>query len=308
MPMLRITVTDGEPRLHGATTPLSPTLRRALAEDPGPVTVMVHGYKYLPGHPKHCPHRTIFARVPSVTDPRVVSWPRHLGLRGQHGEGLGISFGWMARGTIWDAHAEALVAGHALARLVAEIRRIAPARPVNLVAHSLGARVALTAIGYGNPGAVSRAVLLAAAEYAGVACSALSGASGQATQVLNVTSRENDLYDFLLERLVPPTIPQDRMLGHGTPRLPNLVTLQLDDPTSLKTLRAAGFPIAEPQRLVCHWSPYLRAGVFPLYAAFLSNDLPLGRLRALLPETGTPRWSRILPRRPMRAPLALPAE
>ncbi len=308
MPMLRITVTDGKARLHGATAPLSPTLRRALAEDPGPVTVMVHGYKYLPGHPRHCPHDTIFARAPSVTDPRVIGWPRHLGLRGQQGEGLGISFGWNARGTIWDAHAEAAVAGEALAHLLAEVRRHAPARPVNLVAHSLGARVALTAIACGRPGAVTRAVLLAAAEYAGVARDALTGASGRATQVLNVTSRENDLYDFLMERLVAPDKPNDRMLGHGNPALPNLVTLQLDDAASLEALRTAGFPIAEPQRLVCHWSPYLRAGVFPLYTAFLSNTLPLGRLRALLPEAGTPRWSRILPRLPLRTPLGLPAE
>lgn len=302
MPMLRLTVTEDEAALHEAPGSRTAALRHALSRDPGPITVMLHGYKYQPGHPIHCPHTSIFARVPKPGLPRTVSWPRHLGLRGQHGEGLGLSFGWEARGSIWQAHRRAALAGEALAGLLADLRQLAPDRPIHLIAHSLGARVALRAIAAGEPGTVNRAILLAAAEYAGTARRALESAAARQTQVLNVTSRENDLFDFLTERLIAPdTSGPDRMLGQGAPDLPNLVTLQLDDPASLAALRRAGFRVAAPERLVCHWSPYLRPGVFPLYRAVFSGEMALSRLRALLPADPAPRWSRLLPRLPGRS-------
>ncbi|MBV7396832.1 alpha/beta hydrolase [Mameliella sediminis] len=308
MPMLRITVTDSEPRLHGGDVPLQPALVAALAADKGPVTIMVHGYKYLPGHPIHCPHGSLMSPDPAKDDWKIVSWPSQLGLHGQRGTGVAISFGWKARGSIWAAHRRAQTAGQALAALVRDIRRFAPGRPVNLIAHSLGARVALAAIGAGAPGSINRAVLLAAAEYADTARHILEGETGRHTEVLNVTSRENDLYDFLLECLIPPARRGDRMLGHGGLRLPRMVTLQLDDSRSLAALRSAGFPIEAPDRLICHWSPYLRAGVFPLYRAVLSGEMSLDRLRALLPARSAPRWSRLRPRLPRPQPPLLPAE
>lgn len=301
MPMLRITADDDTPRLHGAATPLLPVLRHALASDPGPVTIMVHGFKYAPGVAGRCPHASIFARDVTPVRGREISWPRHLGLRGQRGEGLGISFGWPAHCSIWQAHARAEQAGVALARMVTMIRDLSPRRPVHVVAHSLGARVALAAVRAGQPGAITRTILLAAAEYGETARAALSSDAGRQTQVLNVTSRENDLFDFLMERAVASHHPGDRMLGHFPTHLPNMVTLQLDDPEALAALRRAGYPIAPPERRVCHWSPYLRAGVFPLYCAFLSGEMPLPVLRAALPEAPAPRWSRLLPLRALPA-------
>ncbi|PYG27748.1 alpha/beta hydrolase [Pelagimonas varians] len=292
MPMLRISVEDDHPRLHGSSTPLGPTLRHALSCDPGPVKIMIHGYKYLPGHPIFCPHDGILSRAPRREGPRVVSWPRHLGLRGQQGEGLGISFGWAARGKIWAAYDQADSAGNALALLLADIQRIAPGRCVQLIAHSLGGRVALKAVKQSQPGDVSHAILLAAAEFGSVAKAALTTKAGQQVAVLNVTSRENDLYDFMLERLVRGEGPNRRTLGHGCTRLPNMATLQLDDLRSIAALRQAGYPIAPPQRRVCHWSPYLRPGVFPLYRAFLTGKLPVPHLRAVLPTEIEPRWAR----------------
>lgn len=300
MPILRATATDTG--LELGTEGASRSLCAALRADPGPVTLMVHGYKYLPGHPVHCPHTSLQAAEPARADARILSWPRHLGLQGQYGEGLGISFGWSARGSIWAAHRRAEQAGDAMAGLFARIHAIDPDRPIHVIAHSLGARVALRAIACSRPGTVSRAILLAAAEFSGTAAAALDHA-GPGTQVLNVTSRENDLFDFLLERLVAPPHPGDRMLGLGGLRLPNMVTLQLDDPRSLEALETAGFPIAQPLRRVCHWSPYTREGVFPLYRRVLSGALPLSRLRALLPDEGTPRWSRLIPALP-RPPIA----
>lgn len=302
MPMLRITVTETEARLHGDSVPLQPTLAAALGKKTGPVTIMVHGYKYLPGHPVHCPHVSLMSPDPHNSDWKVVSWPERLGLNRSLADGLAISLGWKARGSIWAAHRRAETAGHALATLVRDIHQYAPARKINVIAHSLGARVALAAIRKGAPGAISRAVLLAAAEYSDVACCTLDSEAGRLTEVLNVTTRENDLYDFLLECLVPPQRRGDRMLGHGGLRHSQLVTLQLDDARSLVALRHAGFPIAAPERLICHWSPYLRDGVFPLYKAVLNGEMSLARLRDLLPDDCAPRWSRLLPRMPRPQP------
>lgn len=304
MPMLQITTAGNEARLHGNDAPVLPALAHALAADTGPVTIMVHGYKYQPGHPVHCPHASLMSPAPHAEDRRVVSWPARLGLQDR----VAISFGWQARGSIWAAHRRAALAGEALAMLVREIRRLAPRRPVNVIAHSLGARVALAAVRAGAPGAITRAVLLAAAEYGEVARHTLDSAKGGRTQVLNVTSRENDLFDFLLERLVPPEHQGDRMLGHGGVNLPHMVTLQLDDAQSLAALRGLGFPIAPPDRLICHWSPYLREGVFPLYRAILSGDLTLDRLRRVLPTACAPRWSRLRPRLPRPQLPMVPAE
>ncbi|MFW2588314.1 DUF726 domain-containing protein [Sagittula sp. SSi028] len=296
MPMLNITAHEDHCHLHAAGGPLLPELKAALDRDPGPVTVMVHGFRYQPGLTDHCPHQTLFATGPATAT--IPAWPRHLGLRGQAGEGLGLSFGWFARGTIWQAHRRAETAGHALARLLADVKALDPQRPVHAIGHSLGARVILSAIRAGQPGVIDRTVLLAGAEFAGTARHVLHSSAGRRTEVLNVASRENDLFDFMLERLVPAEAPGDRMLGAArtTGMAPNMVTLQLDDARSLSALRAAGFPISPTQQRICHWSPYMRAGVFPLYRAYLSGTLPLARLRGILPDATTARWSRLLSR------------
>lgn len=294
MPMLRVTVTESTAHLHDADARLDLRLAQELAvTGTAPVTVMIHGYKYRPGHPRHCPHRSILSKRPRCVDPRIVSWPRHLGLRDQAGEGLGLSLGWSARGTIWQAHRRAAQAGDALAEVLTEIQRLSPGRRVHVVAHSLGARVALRALTQVAPGAVHGAVLLSAAEFDSTARGALQSPGGRAAQVLNVTSRENDLFDFLLERLVGAPCPGDRMMGDGALSLPNLVTLQLDDCASRAALRGIGFPVAPSCRPVCHWSSYVRAGLFPLYRAFLKEEVTVSRLRAVLPQDCAPRWSRL---------------
>ena len=92
MPILKVIAKEGETRLYGSDTDLLDALIGALDEDPGPITVMIHGYKYLPGHPDHCPFDKILSVAPVRPGPRVVSWPRRLGLRGRRGEGLGLAF------------------------------------------------------------------------------------------------------------------------------------------------------------------------------------------------------------------------
>jgi pimeloyl-ACP methyl ester carboxylesterase len=254
---------------------------------------MIHGYKYRPGDPRRCPHRTLLSPDPINPGPRIVSWPRRLGLRGQHGEGLGISFGWHARGTPWAAHRNAALAGLSLADVIDRLRARAPCRPVRIIAHSMGARVALEALARVANGGVDRVVLLAAAEFEANAAAALSSPGGQSAALLNVTSRENDLYDALVEALIAPPKPGDRVLGAARLSAPNLTHLQIDDARALDGLRRAGFPIDPPSRQICHWSGYLRPGLFPLYRAWLDGHIDDAMLRAALPDTCAPRWSRL---------------
>lgn len=297
MPLLHINSGRHGPVLHASASRLDTTLARALGGC-GPIIVMLHGYKFTPGHPVACPHRHILSLAPGRNCRKALSWPRELGLgRGTPDEGLGIAFGWPARGTIWQAYRQAGEAGSHLATLIRQIRRHAPRRPVHLIAHSLGARVALRALAQLPEGSIGRMILLAGAEFGTHARAALDSPAGHCAQLINVTSRENDLFDFLLERLIAPPAPGDGCLAQHMPRRANTLTLQLDHVATPVSLAAAGFALAPPTARICHWSSYLRPGVFALYRALLhpAGADPLPRLRAALPDTVDPRWSRLLP-------------
>jgi len=308
MPLLHINSGPDGPVLHARQdAALRPALAQALRHGRGPVVIMTHGYKFAPGHGLDCPHQHILSLDPACRSWKAMSWPRGLGFgAGQRDEGTAIAFGWPGRGTIWQAYRQAEIAGAALARLIEMIARIAPERPLHLLAHSLGARVVLGALERLPEGRVARAILLSGAEFGSRAAEALSRGAGRTAEIVNVTSRENDLFDFLLERLVAPPVPGDRSLGHGLPALPRTLTLQLDHPDTLAALRRAGFEIARPKARVCHWSSYLRPGVFQFYRALVRTpeSLSLAQLRAALPAEPDPRWSRIL--RPRSPDIAMP--
>lgn len=283
MPVIRINADGATPALHGAPHPLGPTLERALA-NPGPIVVMVHGYKFRPYDPVHCPHTHIFSLGDTNTCPKALSWPRHLGFgRGNRNEGLAIAFGWQARGSLWQARDSAERAAIALADLVARLRRIAPQRPINIIAHSLGAHLSLTAIRRMQAGDLGRVILLNGAAYRGLATTALESAAGQACELFNVVSHENALYDSLFECVLRPDTRHDRALGRGF-SAPNALTLRLDAPATLARLAALGFPVAARAHWHCHWSTYLRPGVFPLYQGLLRTPerTPLRHLEHLL--------------------------
>lgn len=309
MPLIQINAGPDGPELHGTSRPIAPVLQRALG-GAGPVIIMIHGFKFRPGHPDACPHGHILSLTPAKACRKALSWPRALGIgQGDPDEGLAIAFGWDARGTIWQAWRRAARAGAALAALLAAIHRIDPARPVHALAHSLGARVILRALCEpGLPsGSLSRAILLSGAEFGSHAAEALYGEAGRQAEIINVTSRENDLFDFMLERLIAPPVRGDGALGFCLPDAPNALTLQLDHPQTRTALAQAGFPISAPRGRVCHWSTYLQPGVFDLYRALLrrADDLPLPHLRAALPERYDPRWSRLRAWQPPSAALPM---
>lgn len=280
--------------------PILPVLA-SLPKD-APVTIMLHGYGYAPDSRGSNPHAEILALSPNRRNQRATSWPRRLGFASPDA-GLAIAFGWQARGTIWGAYAKADEAGQALAGLVSSLRADHDG-PIGLFAHSLGARVALCALPHLKPGDVNRIAALAGAEFRDPAKAALASPAGRAAQFLNVTSRENDVYDFMFETLLAPRHQHGPALGAGL-HLPNSVTLQIDCPHHLRALHGLGFRTAPPRHLMCHWSAYQRPGLFRLYRAFMQGDLSLAKLRSTLPGEIAPRWSRMRLPSPPRGPFAL---
>lgn len=274
-------------------------VRAALAELPAgaPVVVMVHGKGYRPGAPEACPHRLIFADRATDGRSRYISWPRRLGLAGPGGgrhPGLAIGLGWDGSGHLWRAAAQAEAAAPGLATLVTLIRRARPGQPVDLMGHSLGARVILGALPRLHPGAVGRTVLMAGAEFVHRAEAALDSPAGRTAEVVNVTSRENDPYDWMFEAALAPRRGA-RALGAGLGHLPNAVDVQIDGRAACRGLARLGFRLAPPERRICHWSVYLRPGVFPFYRALIHRReaLPLAVLRAAMAAAPEPRWTRL---------------
>jgi len=317
MPLLQISAADQ--RLASAAPPADcgsmagfdcpeAQIRHALAALPetAPILVMIHGWGYVPGRPGVDPHRLIYAPRSGQASRRFLSWPRHLHLTAASPAeeaaqpGLCIGFGWNAGGGIWAASHQAEVAAQSLARLVQIIRRAAPGRPVDLFAHSLGARVALRAVPLLHAGALGRVFLLAGAELEPRAARALDTPAGRSAEFINITTRENDVFDLLFEISQIPLHGSGRSIALGMPGAPNWLDLQIDHPPVLARLSDLGFALAPPRLRVCHWSVYLRPGIFRLYRGLLHDRarLSLPVLRAALDQPPSPRWSRLIPARP----------
>jgi hypothetical protein len=317
MALLGISLAGGALRLAADGGDPEPALEALLPALPrtAPLAILIHGYRYDPALPAHDPHRLLFALDPERRGRRIASWPRGLGFSaGGLEDGLCIGFGWPARpalrhpgGAFGEAYARAGAAGAELARLIGLIAGLAPGRKVDMVAHSLGARVALSAYSSLPHEAVAaasgRLILLGGAEFAGRAAAALGAAPpGAAPEVYSVTARHNDPFDALFERFAPRGPGADHVLGRAAPRLRNWLTLQLDHP-ALRGLAAMHGIGLEPAGPVCHWGFFTAPGALSLYARILrerevwSPAALAGTAAALDPE---PRWSRLLirPRRP----------
>ena len=261
--------------------------RKLEALPPGaPVVVMIHGWRYAPGFARDCPHGSILSFDPPPEDTRAISWPRHLGLDGT--TGLGIALGWNARCDPWRAHLRAGWTGQALAQ-IAQLVGDLSGRPVQIIAHSMGARIALAALPLSRPGQISRMILLAAAETRKRALAALATPAGRAVEVVNVTTRENDLFDACFEWGIQLGLRTSIGQGLGQ-RHEGWHDLCIDQPRTLAALAALGHPLEHSQRRICHWSPYLRPGTAALYRALIRGQLPASALPEYRPGR---RWSRL---------------
>lgn len=256
---------------------LQPALARLA---PGaPIVVMVHGFRYCPSSAATDPHRHILADRPATDHWKTVSWPARLGLRGA--QGLAVGFGWPASGTIWQAYGRAPRAGADLAALLDRIGTAAPGHPLHLMAHSLGARVGLHAMALA-PRRVRRAVLISPACFRAEA-RRLAPETG--AEVFSVLGRENTAYDWMLRAVLPHG---GCTLGRGGPGGERWLDLHLGAAHVRAGLARLGHQIAPPRARVCHWSGYLREGVWDLYRALIQRpgETPLPVLRAQLAAPG----------------------
>ena len=178
------------------------------------------------------------------------------------------------------------------------IQRLAPGRPVDLIAHSLGARVALAALPHLDE-APGRVILLGAAEYDARAREALDALiSPSPPQVYNVTARANDPYDFAFEAFAPRRGRGERAIGRGLGvERPDWLDLQLDRPEVTAWVNERGHRLRPPDARLCHWGFYTRAGALAVYQAILRRrpGWDIAGLRAVPGLAAQePRWSRLL--------------
>jgi pimeloyl-ACP methyl ester carboxylesterase len=284
MPLLRINATPDGIALHDSPQSANRRIEQ-LAAGSAPVIIMIHGYKYQPFHPAHCPHESLFSLTSDT------GWPTELlGVSQGQDDPLCIAFGWSSRGAFRTIHAHADDVSAMLARLVRFLNRLAPHRPVHLLSHSLGSQVALSALPRLKANDVQRVVLMTGATHLDHAQHMLTSPAGKTLELINVISRENDLIDLAFERLVPG----GGAIGRGI-TADNVLNLQLDCTRSLSVLTDLGFPIAASDQRISHWSAYTRTGAMTFYAHAMLNPerLGLARLRRALPQAAEPHYCRL---------------
>lgn len=291
-----ITATEAGPVAAGGGG-IEAGLRHGLgrAREAAPIVVLVHGYKFDAARGDADPHRSLYAFRPLAESGRIRSWPAGLGFSDDGGEsGLCIGYAWPSRppplresligrcSGFRSVYERAGRYGARLAEVLTLLQRLAPERPVDVLAHSLGARVALAALPHLTepPG---RLVLLGAAEFGERARAFLAGAP-RTPEVYNIVQRSNDIYDTLFALFAPRSGRGDRPVGQGlgSPH-PGWLDLELDRPDLTQWINAQGIPLAPSPRGPCHWSFYTRAGALAVYEAILRRrpgwDIP--SLRAL---------------------------
>lgn len=288
--------------------PVEAGLVRALAGVPraAPVVILVHGFRYHPASAEADPFVRLYG-------PGEANWPGGLGFsrRDPH-NGLCIGFGWegvaMPGRRRWrhlsgfaQIYGRAGGTGRRLASVINAIGAIDPQRRVDVLAHSLGARVALRALPALQQANLGRVILLGAAEYEGEALRMLqANAANRQAEFINVTARANDPVDYLFERLAPRRLRDDCALGAGR-RGKGLrwLDVPIDNPAAIACLSRRGIEICPRRRMMDHGGFYLRDGVFDFYQALIRNreDMALALLRfelSFVPDE--PRWTRLVPR------------
>ena len=204
--------------------------------------------------------------------------------------GLALGFGWNARGTLWAAQSRTPATAQALAGLVRLLRRIDPDRPIDLMAHSLGARVALAALPRLDEGDIGKLLLLAPADLRPHAEAAVATPAGRSAEIVNITCCANAMFDFCMETLLSAGFQTSVAQGLSKP-VRNWLDLVIDDPATEYAFARLGFPLRPASARICHWQPYLRPGLFALYRALLARRLGLGQLRAALVSRQDRHWS-----------------
>ena len=332
MAMLRLAATGEIPRVYDPALGVdSPELTPAVARNAAtalrksqPLVVMVHGYKFDPFNP-NCENPNDFLyhydpdRVASDRWKRPASWPLGLGFRERdpYGvSGLCVGFAWSSRpqqrvGAFCRAYQEASQAGRALLKTLDVLAQAHPNRDIDIFVHSLGARVALTALRVaakrGRTDLIERigkVLLLGPAELVSVARETMEAieraAPSRKPEIYSVVARENDFFDVLVERFAPKIegVTPICVGSHGMGEdFDSWLDLQLDSPALNEWLLARGIEIGGgPPRRVCHWGVYNRPGALDFYADILRNRAAwsIDAMRSAgVPTEQEQRWARI---------------
>ena len=285
MAYLGITASDDGLSVAGGGNDVASHLADLLPDVPAeaPIVVMIHGYRFHPGITEVDPHRLLFSHRPDRTGWKIRSWPGGLGFD-EHdcGSGLAIGFAWPARERhlpsllrqrctgFAHVYERAALFGRHLADLITTVQRLVPGRRIDIIAHSLGARVALCSLRYLET-APQRMILLGAAEFNSTAREHIeAGGRAGTPQVYNITARANDFYDLMFETFAPRRRWSDRAVGLGpVSDLPHWLDIQIDRTDVTAWINAQGVRLRPSEVRFCHWSFYTRAGAFDLYQAIL---------------------------------------
>lgn len=287
MPVLGLNVSDADFLPAGPGGGLQHRLAAAAGDRPetDPIVLLIHGYRYSPFRGPSNPHDSLYVlhREDRERPKRQLSWPAALGFQNTAQDpGLCLPIGWDARGKFAEAFEQAEAVGHKVAALIALLHARYPERPIKVMAHSLGGRVALAALRALPCAMVRQVILLAPADFDTHARAVLETPAGQRAEILQISPPENWLFDTLLEQALRRHPETGAALGRHPPKADNWVSLSLDGDAELQNLAALGHAVAPRRMRVCHWSAYLREGAMDLYSALLTDRGP-SALRELLP-------------------------
>ena len=233
------------------------------------ITIMVHGYLFNYGDKIHCPHSTLFHPNKIKDTFRTRSWPYEL--KPFANGNIAIGFSWPSRSRLKKAYRTAQIAASELAQLIKRIRYSNPKIRINVMAHSLGARVVFEAFHHLAPGDIKRIILLYPAEYKIPAEKALDTHLGRNAEILYVTSNENLIFEWFFSMCRLAGISAGPAFGIYEPDRFNVAKIDFTNKNLIFALRKHDICIGRKGRFTCHWSAYTRKGIFQLYAAWLFN-------------------------------------
>jgi pimeloyl-ACP methyl ester carboxylesterase len=128
---------------------------------------------------------------------------------------LGYAAGLRALPDLATPYEKAGVEAKGLAELVNSLRQISPDSPVDVVAHRLGARVALMAVRTARSKMWRRLLLSNAFEYSARTLTALDCPMGRHLSFHNLIMQSNNITTFFFDRLGPKPGPADHAICFG---------------------------------------------------------------------------------------------
>jgi len=335
-----------EPRIAPASALfrhyLQSKVRRAAVDLPAaqPPLVMVHGFLFDPKQAvtpdpgdTDNPHGRMyhFKDTGERNEQRhhTTGWPLWMGYEeaDQTGaSGLAIAFGWHSQpgfassliNRFQNFYARAYeVAGTTawvLVNVLDELAKTVPGRRIDIMAHSLGARVVVRALALAakhHPDLterINRVIFLGGAEYvveAQLMYRRLHDLDrAQRPEIYNIVSRENDVLDKLGENFGPRTFGNSQVIGHNgldmsdraAKNVPNWIDLQIDsEPLQDWMLNQHNIEVSgdRPGNIWDHWYYYTFRGNLELYRGIF-RDRPQWSIAALraakVPEGVSRRW------------------